>query len=175
MRRAATAAVVILGLLAPTAAIAHGGEEEALEKTPARALTQQALALLAQKGDAPEAHERIAAALQSKDTDGVDLPKLKEVQAAFDRGDHDAAKRLIAEALAGPTRAEDDQVADEAGHGDEPEGGVPEGQERRALDHSPEFDPDRGTAEWVALAGGLALIAGATALLLSGRRRRARG
>lgn len=175
MRRAATAAAVLVTLLAPGTALAHGGEEDALEKTPARALTQQALALLAQEGKAPEAHERIEAALESKDRDRVDIAKLKEVQAAFDRGDHDSAKRLIAEALAGPPRPDDAEMADEAAHDDEPAGGVPEGQERRALDHAPELEPERGSAEWIALTAGLALLAAAAGLLLTGRRRHARG
>lgn len=174
MKRVSATAAVLLALLAPAAVLAHGGEEGALEKTPARALAQQALALLAQEGKATEAHERIEAALESKDKSRVDVAKLKEVKASFDRGDHDAAKRLIADALAGPPRPEDAEMGDEAAHDDEPKAGVPEGQERRALDHALEFEPERGSAEWIALAGGLVLLATAAALLLAARRRRTR-
>ena len=175
MKRAAVAAALLRALVAPGAVLAHGGEEGALEKTPARALTQQALALLAQEGKAEEAHERIEAALESGDKARVDVAKLKEVQAAFGRGDHGAAKRLIAAALAGPPRADDAEMADEAAHEDEPKDGVPEGQERRALEHALEFEPERGSTEWIALATGLALVGTAVVVLLAGRRRRARG
>lgn len=175
MTRAAILVAFVVALAIPAAALAHGGEEDALSKTPARALAQQALALLAQEGQTDAAHERVDAAIESKDKDGIDASKLKQVEQAFDAGDPASAKRLLAEALAGPPRAQDEEMDDEAGSGTEPMDGLPEGQERRALDHAPELDPDRGTAEWVSLAGGLALVAGASLLLLSGRRRRARG
>lgn len=64
MRRHAAVAVcecTAALVAAPAPAVAHGAEDEALEKTPARALVQQALALLAPGNEAVESHERVEA------------------------------------------------------------------------------------------------------------------
>ena len=148
MRARLAPAVVLLTLLLPaSAALAHGKEDEALEKTPARALAQQALALLSQESKSGEAHERIEAAVESKDREGVDVAMLRRTEAAFERGDEAAATRLIAAALGA---AHDDPVA---------------------FEHRPEFEPARGAPEWVAIAiGALAMLLGGILLLrLRGR------
>ena len=169
MRRG-LALVLATVVLLPGVALGHGKEDEALEKMPARALAQQALAMLSQENKAVEAHERIEAALKSKDREGVDLALLRRTQAAFDRGDHVAATRLIGEAL---TPTEDGGAAEaDMGAGDQDDedpGAVDVSPE--ALDHSPEFEPDRGTAEWVGAALGAAALLLGGVLLLRLRRR----
>lgn len=167
--------IVMLGtfLLSAGEAFGHGGEDEALEKTPARALAQQALAFLSQENKAVEAHERIEAALKSKDRKGVDIASLRRTQAAFDRGDHPAATRLIAEALA-PAKGEgpiEDEGAMDDGHEEEAGTSVSVDVNPAALEHSPEFEPDRGTAEWIGAALGAAAVLLGVALLLRHRRR----
>ena len=165
------AGILVLALATAPLALAHGGEEEALEKTPARALAQQALALLSQKNKAVEAHERIEAALKSKDREGVDLALLRRTQAAFERGDHPAATKLINDALTpkAEPRAEEGGEGGKAmgDHGDEGESVAP-GPEiaPEALDHAPEFDPGRSAADDIAALIGLGLIAAASGLLV---------
>ena len=171
------AALLLAGLAAslamfPAAAWPHGGEEEALEKTPARALAQQALALLAQEDKAVEAHERIQAALRSKDREGVDFARLREVRSAFDRGDHSAARKLLNRALA--PMSEESPAHGEPADAGKGGAGPATGDEGALLEHAPQYEPDRGGAEWVAAGVGGGMLLVGTALLI-GRRRPRRG
>ena len=171
---------IAIGLLAasPAPVLAHGGEDEALEKTPARALAQQALGLLSQEESAVEAHERVEAALESEDKAGVDQAKLRETQDAFEIGDHERAAQLLNEALA------DEGSREQAGGpADEPHEAMGEGEEPAAdkepaassFEHTREFKPDRATPEWIAAAIGLLALGGAAgALARSGAGRRGR-
>lgn len=170
-----TATALAVLALAPGSAFAHGGEEEALENTPARTLAQQALALLSQEGSAVEAHERVEAALESEDREGVDEAKLRETQRAFEAGDHELAARLLDEALADkgsaepseePAGAHDEMTED----GAQPSAGIE--PQPSSFEHAREFEPDRGTPEWVGFALGLLAIAVAAAGLTRARRRR---
>lgn len=173
----AIAAAAALLAIAPDFAFAHGGEEEALEKTPARALAQQALALLSQEESAVEAHERVEAALESEDRDGVDEAKLRETQRAFEAGDHELAARLLDAALAGqeprPGGGADEQ------HEETTNDPMVDGEaadiapQAASFEHTREFEPDRATAEWVALAIGLLAVAAAAGALARGRGDRA--
>lgn len=159
-------------LLCAGVALGHGKKDEALEKTPARALAQQALAFLSQENKAVEAHERIEAALKSKDREGVDIAVLRRTQAAFDRGDHAAATRLISQALA-PVEEEGAQGEGAMGDGHEEEAGSSGSVDVNpaAFDHTPEFESDRGSAEWIGAALGAAAVLLGAALLLRPRRR----
>lgn len=162
MRARLGLAVVLVSLLLPAGvALAHGKEDEALEKTPARALAQQALALLGQENKAAEAQERIEAAVESKDREGVDVALLRRTEAAFERGDQAAATRLIAEALG----ADGAEVAPAVGHeedGDTAAANV----DAAAFEHRPEFEPGRGAPEWLAVGVGvLAVLVGGSLLL----------
>ena len=167
------AAIAVLAIAAGPAG-AHGGEEEALEKTPARALAQQALALLSQENSAVEAHERVEAALESEDRAGVDAGKLRETQRAFDEGDHERAARLLDEALANedapsvksgmPSEHDEPGAEDPAASSADPQ--------PSSFEHAREFEPDRATAEWVAIAIGLLALVVAGAGLMRTRRDR---
>ena len=172
--RLSTAAAVALVAISPGFAFAHGGEEEALEKTPARALAQQALALLSEEESVTEAHERVEAALESEDREGVDEAKLRETQRAFEAGDHELAARLLDQALADqaaqppPGEGEerhatgDDLMAD-GGEADEPQ--------PSSFEHARAYEPDRATAEWVAFALGLVALVAAGGVLARDRNR----
>ena len=173
MRRTLAPTLALLALaLVPASAAAHGGEEEALEQTPARALAQQALALLSQGGSPDEAHERVDAALESEDKAGVDDAKLGEAEGAFEREDYELAAQLLNEALSGETAP-----APEGGGGEHDEMGAPD--EAAAVDpelapasfeHVEEFRPDRDTAEWIAAALGVLALGAAALLLFRGSR-----
>lgn len=177
------AALALVGLALAGPAHAHGGEDEALDKMPARALAQQAFALLSQKGKAVEAHERVEAALASKERADVDIRALRQVPGAFEAGDHERATRLLSQALAAPdspagkpsarTPAMPDGESGEGKHAER----MPAGSETRvsadALDHRPEFRPARAAAEWVAAGVGAVALAAALGLLALPRRRRA--
>ena len=170
--RAAPLVLLTIALLwSPASSPAHGGEDEALEKTPARALAQQALALLAQQDKAVEAHERVEAALKSKDAKGVDRASLLETQKAFDRGDHDRARVLLNQALAPKPERKERMTGEAKGHAGDGEGAgagaaaIDEG----ALDHTREYDPGRDAGEWIALALGLGTLLAAGLLLLRHR------
>ena len=172
----AIAAAVALVAIAPGLAFAHGGEDEALEKTPARALAQQALALLSQEESAVEAHERVDAALESEDREGVDAAKLRQTQRAFEAGDHELAARLLDQALADQgSQAQPGEREQHDATGDDlmADGGDAEEPQPASFEHAREFEPDRATAEWVAFALGLVALAAAGGALVRGRRNRA--
>lgn len=172
------ALAIALTLAQAAPALAHGEEEEALRATPARALVQQALALLAQKGDAVEAHERVELALESEDTRRVDMALVRRARRALAAGEHGDAERLLGEALAEPEEMEaepESQSEPEPGREQAPEHARDGGEARvpaAALDHQGELTPERGTAEWISLAVGILLAMAAATLLL---RRRVRG
>ena len=128
---------VTLGALAlaalPAAAGAHGGEE--LSGQPARALVQQALGIVIQQGEGCEVAERLEAALESEDTEGVQLASARKALELVERGNTDAAVKQMNEALA------------------------PKEKPEEALeDHADAIEPDRGSAEWTGLAVGIGLI-----------------
>ena len=169
---------IAIGLLAasPAPVLAHGGEDDTLEKTPARALAQQALGLLSQEESAVEAHERVEAALESEDKAGVDQAKLRETQDTFEIGDHERAAQLLNEALVEGGSSE--PVGEPA---DGQHGAMEEGDEAAAdtepaassFEHTREFKPGRATPEWIAAATGLLALGGAAgALARSGAGRR---
>ena len=176
MRRAG-AAFAAAALLFAAPVHGHGGEEEALEKMPARALAQQALALLAQKGKAVEAHERVEAALRSRAQADVDMRALRGVRAAFEAGDHRRAAALLNRALAEPeppaSREPGTKQGSPADGSEMPRGDDMAGSAARALDHRPEFRPERALAEWVAVGAGLLALGAALAVLGGPRRRQA--
>ena len=174
--RRAVAVVLAVFLSLPGVALSHGGEDEALEEMPARALAQQALALLSEDESAVEAHERVEAALASSDQTEVDVSKLRQAQAAFGDGDHALAARALNEALADRGRSDSAGDRDEAGHG-----GMEEGEASPAdvatdvssFEHTREFEPERGALERVALVLGAAALALGGGALALGRRRAA--
>jgi hypothetical protein len=169
MRRLlAVVAVLALGALPAGSALAHGGEEEALENTPARALAQQALALLSQRDKVVEAHERIEAALKSKNRAGVDLALLRQTQRAFDRGDHAEARRLINRALMPKREPPEEEMG--GGHESEDPSAPTQEDGEAALEHQPSFEPERDTADWIGAALGAAVLLLAGTLLLRRRR-----
>lgn len=112
--------------LAPAGARGHGDEpagveegEEAeiamLAKQPARTLAQQAHALLHIRADAHEAGVRLDAALESKDTELVDMAVLRRAAETLDGGDPAAAQNLIDTALSRPLGAESGRLFHGAG------------------------------------------------------------
>lgn len=180
MRRGAIFALIAGAALAaaPAATLAHGGEDEALEKTPAPALVQQALALLSQEDGVGEAQERVEAALKSEDRAGVDLQALRRAKGALGREDQTAATRLLTAALEASEGDGDEAAGDEGMAGEEDEEHAEEGQAAdpadsavTALEHTPEFEPERGTAQWVGVAAGAVLMLLGAGLLLRTRGR----
>jgi len=176
---AALAACVVL-FAAPPAALAHGGEEEAAAEAPARTLVQQALALLTQADNPTEATEKLDAALQSEDREGVDIAAVREALAALENDDHELAVDHLNAALGAGEAPEApvegaaplDEAAPTGEEEEHEEGAAPaEGVEpaKGAFEHAEELEPDQGTAEWVALVVGVVLAAGALALLASRR------
>jgi hypothetical protein len=159
---AALAALVFAALPAP--ASAHGGED--LTEQPARALVQQALGLLTQQDNVVEAQERLEAALESEDTENVEVSSVRKALAALEDGDKDEAVEQMNAALAPdeepePSRTGDESQAapeEEAGHaaGEDPMPSEP--ADEAFEDHANAVEPDRGTAEWIGLAVGLGLI-----------------
>ena len=88
-----TAAVVAL---VPTAAWAHGGDEN----TSADDSVRQAIALIVNSPGNHEAiDDKIGDALESDDTDRVNLDLVKQAQAAMDREDEHATRRLLEAAI----------------------------------------------------------------------------
>ena len=162
----AIAALAALGLASlPVAASAHGGED--LTEQPARALVQQALGLLTQQDNVVEAQERLEAALESEDTEKVDLSSVRKALAALEEGDKDMAVQQMNAALApeqksepeaaekgGGATAEPDEEARRVGEETMP----PEPVDEAFEDHANAVEPDRGSAEWIGLAVGLGLI-----------------
>jgi hypothetical protein len=181
----ALTAVLALAAGLPAAAGAHG--DESLSDQPARALTQQALALLTQKGDSVEALERLEAAEESKDTDNVKLPAVREAADALKNGDTDAAVKHMNEALTAGEQSKQKQPEGGAGG---PEGGAggpdehaaeqggespaagaePDAAGAALEDHANAVDPDRGAAEWTGFAVGIVLLGLGAAALLPRRR-----
>lgn len=158
MIRALTAVIAVLGIvwiLAPAAAPGHGDKEgasaemEELALQPARALAQQALAMLSIAGDPVEAGERLEAALESEDQEDVDMVTLDEASAALERGDAEAAIVLIDQSLSRPLGVDRGAALHEAGR---------------------EYRPARGAQEVVAIvAGGALLVLGLVIVLLDRR------
>ena len=163
----------------PVAASAHGGED--LTDQPARALVQQALGLLTQQDNVVEAQERLEAALESEDTEKVQLSSVREALAALEEGDKDAAVEQMNAALAPEQKPEPEpaekpggaQAApeEEAEHAASEEPMPSEPADEAFEDHANAVDPDQGTAEWIGLAVGIGLI-GVGGAALSLRRER---
>jgi len=150
------AALGVLSVLALPAAGAfgHGEEGEAAAEIPARTLVQQALALLTQQDNATEAQEKLEAALQSKDQEGVQIASVRDALEAIEKDEHEEAVGHMNEALAPAEAAGEKQVAGEEGAGPEETTEPAPG----ALEHAEEFEPERGAAEWVGFGVGIALI-----------------
>jgi hypothetical protein len=82
--------------LAPAAAWAHGGDEN----TSAYDSVRQAIALIVNSPGNHEAiDDKIGDALGSDDTDRVNLDLVKQAQAAMDREDEHATRRLLEAAI----------------------------------------------------------------------------
>lgn len=90
MRRALGLALAALVLAAPAAA----ADEMGAPAEPARALAQQALALL-ERGRDEAAQEKLDQAIAATDTAGVDLTRLRGAHAALDGGGAAEAERLL--------------------------------------------------------------------------------
>lgn len=181
MKRFAAVLVLVGVLGAAPAAVAHGGdepepapppatggeprgegspgeqptaeeaEEAALAAQPARALAQQALALLTVRDAVAEALHRVEAALKSKEREGVDVNKLRAAMTALEAGDSRAAANRINEALGGGPEPADEELArpsDEALHN--------AGEEFEPANNGQEVAA--GLAAIVALAAGAALL-----------------
>ena len=124
-------------------AVQDAGEEAevaALSQQPARALAQQAYALIRIRDDRHEAGVRLAAALASEDRRQVDEPTLRRARDALEAGA--AARRVLAmidEALSKPLGAKSGKLFHGAGR---------------------EFEPATGDQ------GVIAIVAGAVFLLL---------
>jgi hypothetical protein len=139
------AAIAAVALLAPTAAIAHGGDKavsaeseiKQLSIQPARVLAQQALVTLRIRNDAHEASVRLTAALRSKDSSDVDVKRLRRAAEALDAGNSAATVPLLDEALSRPLGSERGKALHEAGR---------------------EFTPGTGAQEIVGIALGGALL-----------------
>ena len=157
---------VLILLVAPGRAMAHGGEEspaatgmqgteaevKALAMQPARILAQQALATLRVNGDTHEAGIRLDAALESKDKNDIDVAALRKGTEMLDSGNAAGAIPLLDEALSRPLGANSGKALHEAGR---------------------EFQPATGAQEVVGIVVGGTLLALGAALLLVRRRRSA--
>lgn len=151
MRHRLTATLIGAALLAVSAgasmAQAHGGDEMAvasLKKQPASTLAQQALAELRIRNDTEEAAVRLDAALESKDTGGVDMTVLEKATETLDGGNPQGAIPLIDEALSRPGSANGEAALHEAGR---------------------EYRPATGSQEIVGIvAGAFLLVLGLVAL-----------
>lgn len=124
-----------------------GGEAEvaALSRQPARALAQQAHALIHIRGDRHEAGVRLAAALASEDRRQVDEPTLRRAREALETGT--PASRVLAlidEALSKPLGAKSGKLFHGAGR---------------------EFEPATGDQEVIAIVAGAVLLLLGIALL----------
>lgn len=149
--------VILAGLAVPAGAFAHGDEESdeaaALAMQPARALAQQAIALVRVRGDTEEAAMRLDAAVESEDKSDVDPALLERAMETLDDGDPDRAVTMLDEALSRPLGSDSGKVLHEAGR---------------------EFRPAVGAQEIVAvIVGAAALVLGL--LVLRPRRRTASG
>ena len=154
-------------LLSAGPAGAHGEEEEALAQAPARTLVQQAIGLLEQAEEPAEAAERLEAALESEDGEGVALASVRDALAALERDDHEEAAEHLNEALA-PAETPEEPAEEHEEEGAVSAEAPPSSAE--ALSHTEEFEPGRGTEEWVGFAVGIVAIVLALALLAARRR-----
>jgi hypothetical protein len=144
MGRRLTASLAGWALLALAAgsplAFAHGGNEmavEGLKMQPASTLAQQALAELRIRNDTEEAAVRLDAALESKDTSGIDMAVLMKATETLDHGNPQGAIPLIDEALSRPSGAKHGAALHEAGR---------------------EFQPATGSQEIVGIIAGACLL-----------------
>jgi hypothetical protein len=114
--------VVLGALLAPGVARDHGGgtEAEAMVAQPARTLAQQALAELRVRDDVKDAAKRLDAALESKDTNGIDVGVLRRAMETVDAGDPKAAIPRLDQALSRPLGATSGKALHEAGRESQP-------------------------------------------------------
>jgi len=95
-RSVVAVAAITLALGPTSAALAHEGEEE----IPALELTQQAIAIIRSQPELmDEIEDRIGDALESEDTDGVDLAKVEQAQEAFEDGDLEQTELLLEQAI----------------------------------------------------------------------------
>ena len=139
---------------APVLAFAHGDDDEAaaLAAQPARALAQQAIALVRLRGDTEEAAMRLDAAVESKDKSDVDAALLNRAMETLDAGNTDQAVTLLDQALSRPLGSDTGKPLHEAGR---------------------EFRPATGAQEVVGMiAGAAALLLGLLALGATRRRSR---
>jgi hypothetical protein len=140
-------AALIAALAAPGLALAHGEKEDELAelaKQPARALAQQAIALIRVRGDTEEAAMRLDAAVESKDKGDIDSALLERAMETLDDGDADRAVAVLDQALSRPLGSDTGKALHEAGR---------------------EFRPASGAQEIVAIAlGAAALLLGLLAL-----------
>ncbi len=185
--------VVVLSLaclIFPAATFAHGGED--MSKQPARALAQQALALITETDNLAEAKERADAAIKSKDKKDVNTAALRKAGKALGKQDKAEAVKQLEASLTAPKPAdetdkekegagdeEDHEEGDE--HGDEEHG---DGDEEMDMDEQAQtpskealhkegrqFKPLHTTEDTVgAIVGGVLVLLGIGGLLL-GRRR----
>lgn len=135
-----TWAALLASAACASAALAHGGDEMAiddLKMQPASTLAQQALAELRIRNDTEEAAVRLDAALESKDTSGVDMTVLEHAMKTVDNGNPQAAIPLIDQALSRPQGAPSGAALHEAGR---------------------EFQPGTDTQEVVAIIVGACLL-----------------
>lgn len=85
-----------IALVPASAAMAHEGEEE----VPAITLVQQAIAIIRSQPELmDEIEDKIGDAIESEDTDGVDIARVKEAQAAFEEGDMTQTELLLERAV----------------------------------------------------------------------------
>lgn len=153
MRRLAAAFALAAVLGAPSSAPAHSesAATEQLSMQPARALAQQAHALLHIRHDRREAAVRLDAALESKDRTDVDMPTLRRATELLDGGGAEQpVMDLIDRALSEPLGAASGKLLHGGGR---------------------EFRPARDSQQVVAVAVGAALLALAAAGLWRVRRR----
>jgi hypothetical protein len=97
-RRVGVPALIAAAVVAlvPTAAWAHGGDEN----TSAYDSARQAIALIVSSPGNHEAiDDKIGDALESDDTDRVNLDLVKQAQAAMEREDEHATRRLLEAAI----------------------------------------------------------------------------
>ena len=144
---------LIAGLAAPASALAHGDEESdeaaALAMQPARALAQQAIALVRVRGDTGQAAMRLDAAVESKDKSDVDAALLERAMETLDDGGADRAVTMLDQALSRPLGSDTGKALHEAGR---------------------EFRPATGAQEIVAIAVGAAVLLLGLLALRAGRR-----
>jgi hypothetical protein len=152
-RLAVVMLVLLAGVAVPAGEFAHGDEESeeaaALAKQPARALAQQATALVLVRGDAGEAAMRLDAAVESKDKSDIDSALLERAMETLDDGDSNRAVTMLDEALSRPLGSDSGKALHEAGR---------------------EFRPATGAQEVVAIAAGAAALSLGLLALRAGRR-----